>query len=213
MIYIIFFFSGYILGSLPIGFLLVSKLRRIDLSSSGSGNVGGFNAYDVTKSRSIGTLVVLIDGLKGLIAALFAGSYFHGTFLIEAIALSGAVIGHNYPIWLRFKGGRGIATTCGGLFAIGVSYTIVWSLIWLVAYKARQDILKANVIAIIATPILIFLLPERTVQLLNMGDIPANQYMIFGVVLSLILLASHWRPMLDLFGLGKRNEQYRITRR
>ncbi|MEK6565125.1 MAG: glycerol-3-phosphate acyltransferase, partial [Bacteroidota bacterium] len=104
--------AGYLIGSIPTAFLVVKRTAGVDIRQSGSGNVGGYNAFTVTRSKSIGFVVGVLDGVKGLVA-VFVASLTGEMVSLQMLALFGAVLGHNYPVWLRFKGGRGLATACG----------------------------------------------------------------------------------------------------
>jgi glycerol-3-phosphate acyltransferase PlsY len=97
-------------------------------------------------------------------------------------------------VWLKFRGGRGLATAAGGMFAIGVSYTIVWCMIWLVLFKLNNDILKASVIAIMLTPLMLLIIPSTFIDLMMVYKISATDYRIFSFIISGILLLGHWQP-------------------
>jgi glycerol-3-phosphate acyltransferase PlsY len=192
------FFSiigGYLLGSVPTAYLIVRRSKGIDIRNNGSGNVGAYNSYDVTQSKSIGIIVGLLDGLKGFIVAYASGPLLGGSFVIQSAALCAALLGHNYPIWLRFHGGRGLAPAAGGMCAIGLSYTLVWGLTWVLAYMSVKDILKANIVAIILSPIVLMLIPALWIQLLMMRNISATDYIVFSSIMSGIHLLSHWGPL------------------
>ncbi len=195
MIVIISILAGYLVGSIPTAYLVVRLMSGLDVRTQGSKNVGAFNAYDVTKSKRTGILVGILDGVKGLAIAVTAGQILGGSFWIQSSALLGGIIGHNYPLWLRFHGGRGLSTAAGGVFAIGVSYTIVWCLIWFISSKIFKDILNMNLIAIILTPIFILLLPSAWIEALMARAVSVPDYRIFSFILSGILLISHWDAM------------------
>lgn len=188
--YVFSLLGGYLVGSIPIGYLLVKYRSRLDLRDSGSRNVGALNAGVVSGSKSLGITVGVLDGVKGL-AAVTASWLITGSFWISAVALIGAVVGHNYPVWLKFKGGRGLATACGGLFAVGIGYTIVWCTLWSVLKWQRQSILRSNVIATLATPAILFLLPVQALSFLMVLPAEPAEYRIFCVCLSVVLLLSH----------------------
>jgi glycerol-3-phosphate acyltransferase PlsY len=183
--------AGYLIGSIPTAFLVVRHTAGVDIRQSGSGNVGGFNAFTVTRSKSIGYLVGVLDGVKGL-AAVFVAGLTGETVSLQMLALFGAVLGHNYPVWLRFKGGRGLATACGGLLLIGVSYTAVWCTLWILVYLLRKDILFANVLSLVLTPIILFLTPEVLASQLMTSSMQPLPYIEYLAVLSLVLLVSHF---------------------
>ena len=98
---------GYAIGSVPIGFLVAQRTRGVDLRRAGSGNVGAANVYRTT-SLGIAMAVMAADIAKGATAVLLAGDG------VAAVAAGGAaVVGHVYPVWLGFHGGKGVATACG----------------------------------------------------------------------------------------------------
>ena len=117
---------GYVLGSIPFGLILTRVFRAGDLRSIGSGNIGATNVLRTgRKGLAAGTL--LLDMGKGLVAVLLAWR-----FLPEAVSLAaaGAILGHCFPAWLRFRGGKGVATLMGvalGLaWPIGLAYAVTW---------------------------------------------------------------------------------------
>jgi glycerol-3-phosphate acyltransferase PlsY len=196
--YLISIFGGYLFGSIPTAYLVVLRRAALDIRKTGSGNVGGFNSYNVTRSKKIGILVGIMDGLKGFIVAAVAGQILGGSFWIQSAALCGALIGHNYPCWLRFRGGRGLAPAAGGMFAMGISYTIIWCATWVVAFETVNDILKANIAAIILAPIILLIIPSGWIDAVMVRYISATDYRVFTFILSGILLLSHWHPLNEI---------------
>jgi glycerol-3-phosphate acyltransferase PlsY len=188
--YVLSAVGGYVLGSLPLGYLLVRHHTRIDIRTSGSGNVGAFNAKVVTGSNTLGIVVGLLDAAKGLAAVAGAWLLF-GTFWSAGIALLASVIGHIAPVWLRFKGGRGLATACGGFFAVGLAFTIVWCTVWALCKWGKLSILHANLVAIIAAPLILLLLPSVALEATMTSGATASDYRTLGICLSAILLVSH----------------------
>lgn len=188
--YLLYFLGGYLLGSFPTAYLLVRKRAGLDIRFAGSGNVGSYNTYRVTGSLPMGVIVGLVDGAKGLIAVIAAVSI-GGEFWLVATALIGAVIGHNYPLWLKFKGGRGLATAAGGMLPIGVMYVIVWGLVWIVTKSLGRGILTANVFAILISPVLVYVSPDDVVLFFMTSNAPLGDYRILTLLLSIALLVSH----------------------
>jgi glycerol-3-phosphate acyltransferase PlsY len=185
------FVASYLLGSVPIAFLIVRKSSDVDIRSAGSGNAGGFNAYVVTQSRMIGITVGVLDALKGFIPVVVAGLVFQGSFLKQAIALFGAIGGHNYSFWLGFKGGRGLSTAAGGMFLLGFSYTLIWCTIWVIGRLLKRDILVSNLAAIFAAPLLLWLLPWDLVRRLIVSPVDSWTFLFFTCMLSAVLCLSH----------------------
>ncbi len=199
MIVIIGIFAGYLVGSIPTAYLIVRLRAGLDVRTQGSRNVGALNAYNVTQSKKTGIVVGILDGLKGLAVALAAGQLLGGSFWIQSLTLSGAIIGHNYPVWLRFHGGRGLSTAAGGMFAIGISYTIVWCLTWFISSKFFKGVLNVNLVAIILAPIILLMLPSAWIEAVMVRKVPATDYRFFSFILSGILLMSHWNAVKIFF--------------
>lgn len=117
---------GYLLGSIPFGLILTNLFGEGNLRSIGSGNIGATNVLR-TGNKGLAAATLLLDGAKGFLAVWLVERWFPGC---GGIAALGAVIGHCFPIWLRFKGGKGVATTLGVTLAlawpIGLAYAGVW---------------------------------------------------------------------------------------
>lgn len=195
--YILSVVGGYLVGSIPVGYLLVKQRSRLDIRSSGSGNVGAFNAGVVTGSASVGILVGVLDGVKGLLVT--AACWQLGGFWAAGLGLLASVLGHNYPLWLRFRGGRGLATACGGFFPIGLAYTIVWCTVWAVLKKTGQTILAANLLAVLATPVILLLLPGHAIEAVMTSQATAEEFRILAGLLSVVLYLRHhegWKELL-----------------
>ena len=189
--YCIFFFGGYLVGSIPTAYLFVLLKWGRDVRQAGSNKVGAYNAYDVSQSKSTGIIVGILDGLKGFLVALTAGQILGGGFWLQAVALLGTIIGHNYPVWLQFRGGRGLASAAGGLCAIGISYTLVWSAVWYAAFRSSKQIIAANLAAIMASPFILLVLPGKWLEFFMIRNISAGQYRLFVFLLSAVHLLSH----------------------
>jgi glycerol-3-phosphate acyltransferase PlsY len=124
-------FIGYLCGSIPFGLLLTKAAGMGDVRDIGSGNIGATNVLRTgNKGLAAGTL--LLDLFKGLAPVLAAGMIWTGDMsdVAKAFAAGGAVIGHCYPVWLKFKGGKGVATNAGVAFGlawpIGLAYAAIW---------------------------------------------------------------------------------------
>ncbi len=117
---------GYLLGSIPFGLLLTKFTGGGDIRSIGSGNIGATNVLR-TGRKGLAALTLLLDLLKGFVAVWLAQRFFAGS---EAVAAAGAFFGHLYPVWLNFKGGKGVATYAGIMFGLlwqgGVVYAVAW---------------------------------------------------------------------------------------
>jgi acyl phosphate:glycerol-3-phosphate acyltransferase len=106
---------AYLLGAIPSGYILVRCTEGKDIRSMGSGNIGATNVF--RKNRLIGVLTLILDAGKGYLAVLIAG-WLGGSIEWQALAAAAAIVGHVFTVWLRFKGGKGVATGCGAYLAL-----------------------------------------------------------------------------------------------
>ncbi|MGB9852297.1 MAG: glycerol-3-phosphate acyltransferase [Candidatus Kapaibacteriota bacterium] len=156
---------SYLLGSIPFAYIFVKIFAKRNVLKEGSGNVGAYNAFDITKSLPIAILVFLFDFLKGFVPILVANKFLPQNDFASLLAACSTVVGHNYSIFLLFKGGKGLATSFGVLFLVQPIITFIWFILWLVAYNfIKKDMDFANLIATILTPFASFLLPENFSQ-------------------------------------------------
>lgn len=153
MNYLISLTIGYLIGSFPTAFIILKKSHGLDITQTGSGNVGALNSYQVTKSKRIGLLVLIIDFLKGFLSVMLTILLFGPEFIFPILTITAAVFAHCYSPWLKFKGGKGLVTAAGGFFGLSIPVFVVWSILWSVFYLIRRDINLANLYASIITAI------------------------------------------------------------
>jgi acyl phosphate:glycerol-3-phosphate acyltransferase len=143
---VIGFVFGYLLGSVPFGLLLTRAAGIGDIRAIGSGNIGATNVLR-TGNKKLAAATLLCDGLKGT-AAVFLAHYALGPTPALAAGL-GAVVGHIFPVWLGFKGGKGVATYIGALLGLMPMLAAVFCGVWLVsAYISRYSSLSALIASI-----------------------------------------------------------------
>lgn len=145
---------GYLLGSIPFGIVLTRLSGGPDLRSIGSGNIGATNVLR-TGNKKLAALTLLGDMLKGTAAVLLAG-WLLGSREAALVAGFGAFIGHLFPVWLNFRGGKGVATYIGILIGLKLSIALIFAAIWLsIAYLTRYSSLSA-LTASLLTPLLLW---------------------------------------------------------
>jgi glycerol-3-phosphate acyltransferase PlsY len=140
---------GYLLGSIPFGLLLTKAAGGGDIRDIGSGNIGATNVLR-TGRKGLAALTLLLDLLKGLAAVLLAREFFAGS---EAIAAAGAFFGHLYPLWLKFKGGKGVATFAGIMFGLFWQGGVVYAVTWIGALAIFRFSSLAGLLASLMAPI------------------------------------------------------------
>ena len=156
---------GYLLGSIPFGVLITRFAGMGDLRAIGSGNIGATNVLR-TGRRDLAAATLVADCLKGTVAVLIASALFGPDGAM--IAGLGAFLGHVFPVWLKFKGGKGVATYLGVLIGLAVPSpswpaVLVFAVAWLAtAYFTRYSSLGALVATLITPLVLIFVFHDRT---------------------------------------------------
>lgn len=116
MLLVIAVVAAFLVGSIPFGYLIGQTFYRTDIRAAGSGNIGAMNALR-TLGRAGGAAVLVLDALKGFVPAFLAAAYFHSS-VVAAVVAAAAVLGHCFSPWLRWRGGKGVATSFGAIFAI-----------------------------------------------------------------------------------------------
>jgi glycerol-3-phosphate acyltransferase PlsY len=150
---VVAFLLGYLLGSIPFGLILTRLAGTKDLRSIGSGSIGATNVLRTgSKALAVGTL--LGDALKGTVAVVITGYY--GGPNAAMLAAFGAFLGHLYPVWLKFRGGKGVATYIGVLIGLFWPAAVIFCLMWLAtAFTTRYSSLSA-LIAAFVTPLFLW---------------------------------------------------------
>lgn len=141
--------TGYLLGSIPFGLILTRLAGAGDIRAIGSGNIGATNVLR-TGRKGLAALTLLLDGLKGA-AAVWICSYLSPMFApIGALA---AFVGHLYPVWLRFRGGKGVATLLGIALALSWKIGLILALVWLAAMALTRFSSVGGMAAAVAGPV------------------------------------------------------------
>jgi glycerol-3-phosphate acyltransferase PlsY len=153
MDYIFVIFIAYFLGSIPFGFVLTKIFLKKDIRDIGSGNIGATNALR-TGNKAIGFSTLILDVVKAVIPVIFIKYNFPEYIYIAALSV---FLGHVFPIWLKFKGGKGVATYLGILFSINIFFGIVFITSWLIVFFISKFSSLSSLIATLSIPIFIFL--------------------------------------------------------
>jgi glycerol-3-phosphate acyltransferase PlsY len=141
---------GYLLGSIPFGLVLTRFAGMGDLRAVGSGNIGATNVLR-TGRKDLAAATLLLDALKATVAVLLAAWAFGPSAALPAAA--GAFLGHVYPVWLRFRGGKGVATFLGGLVGVAWPAAIAFAVAWLAVAWATRYSSAAALTATVVSPI------------------------------------------------------------
>jgi acyl phosphate:glycerol-3-phosphate acyltransferase len=161
---------SYLLGSIPFGYLLVRIFRGEDVRRSGSGNIGATNV--ARKSRGLGVLTLLLDAAKGFlavqVAALICRFPEHEPRLYRVMALSAllAIVGHMFPVWLGFRGGKGVATALGAFLRFSAASVLIAIIIFFVVVLVSRRISLGSIVTAALFPVVAsFFLPRDVLTL------------------------------------------------
>lgn len=186
---------GYLLGSIPFGYLLTRLAGGVDLRKSGSGSTGATNVLR-TGRKGLALATLLLDGGKGALAAYIGTDWGPD---IQVVAAGAAVLGHIFPVWLLFRGGKGVATTLGVVLFVSWPVGVAACLIWLaVAFFTRYSSLS-SMVAVLAAPVLLWLM----LSFQRDGNLPPElpglpQHVDLLAVLAVVVIARHYANILRL---------------
>ena len=141
--------TSYLIGSIPFGFILTKIFLKKDIRNIGSGNIGATNALR-TGNKSLGYATLLLDVLKAIIPVIYTKLNYPDYIFITSMFV---FIGHVFPLWLKFKGGKGVAPYVGILFSINLIYGIVFVSIWIITFLISKYSSLASLIASFTIPI------------------------------------------------------------
>jgi glycerol-3-phosphate acyltransferase PlsY len=170
---------------------------RIDIRTAGSGNVGTLNSLQVTGSRLVGAVVLVVDVVKGALSVVTATAIFGSDFAYSSTAGILSVLGHNYPVWLGFKGGRGLATAAGVMIPLSAVVIVAWGLLWVPAFLALRNVNVGNAIATSVLILLAWILPEATLAEVLPENLAVGAFRIFATLILIVILAKHVEPVTD----------------
>jgi glycerol-3-phosphate acyltransferase PlsY len=159
-VYLITAVASYLLGTIPFGYILVRIFRGEDVRASGSGNIGATNV--ARTSPALGAVTLILDSGKGLAAVALARAFFGGEpgkLLLTVAALS-AIVGHMYPVWLKFRGGKGVATSLGSFALIAPKSVVCLAALFLVIVAATRYVSLGSVVAAAVFPALVWIFHE-----------------------------------------------------
>ena len=165
---------SYLMGSIPFGLILTKIFLKKDIREIGSGNIGATNVLR-TGNKLIGYLTLILDVLKAIIPVIYIKINFPELVYISSLSV---FIGHVFPIWLKFKGGKGVATYVGILFSINYFLAIIFVVSWLIIFFISKYSSLGSILSTLLIPIFIFL-----------NSSYENQY--FFIIMFVLILYTH----------------------
>ena len=147
---------SYLMGSIPFGFLLTKLFLKKDIREIGSGNTGATNVLR-TGNKTIGYATLILDIVKAITPIIYVKFYFPEFLYITSLC---TFLGHVFPIWLKFKGGKGVATYVGILFAINIYFGLVFITTWLITFALSKFSSLSSLTASFSVPIYLLILTQ-----------------------------------------------------
>ena len=173
MDYIITSSISYLFGSIPFGYLFTKILLKKDIRNVGSGNIGATNVLR-TGNKSLGYLTLILDIAKAVVPVIYIKFNYPDLVYISALC---AFLGHLFPIWLKFKGGKGVATFVGILISINIYYALVFGIVWTLTFLISRYSSLSSLFASISIPIYLLII--------NQGNI------IFFIIMFVLIFYTH----------------------
>ena len=139
---------SYLMGSIPFGFILTKIFLKKDIRDIGSGNIGATNALR-TGIKAIGYATLVLDISKAIIPVIYTKIYFPELIFVASLC---AFLGHVFPIWLKFKGGKGVATYVGILFSINILFALIFAISWIITFVFTKYSSLSSLIGSLSLP-------------------------------------------------------------
>ena len=161
MDYLVVGFCSYLMGSIPFGFLLTKLILKKDIREIGSGNIGATNVLR-TGNRYIGYITLILDIAKAIIPVIYIKITNLDYIFITSLCV---FLGHVFPIWLKFKGGKGVATYLGILFSLNLIYGLIFISVWLITFLFSKFSSLSSILATLSIPIYLIIFEDNNYNL------------------------------------------------
>jgi glycerol-3-phosphate acyltransferase PlsY len=190
--------SSYLLGSIPFGYILVRIFRGQDVRKTGSGNIGATNVSRT--SPILGALTLLLDALKGFAAVALARAWYPDQKMLLGLAAFMATAGHVFPLWLKFKGGKGVATAFGAFLLVAPTTILLMIGVFAIVAALSRQVSLASIVTVALFPLVAWILNSNP-------DTP--QMLAFMAAASILIIAKHHENMKRLLAGTEPRMQWR----
>jgi len=169
---------SYLLGSVPIGYLIAKGLKGIDIRKSGSGNIGATNVARVV-GKGAGLVTLLLDCLKGYVAVAAIPMLAGNSAILKILCALCVIAGHNWTLFLRFRGGKGVATTAGVFIGLAPMVFLSCFCVWIIIFVVFKYVSLASILAAVSLPLFMCLYKKPV------------SWQVFGVILAVVGIVRH----------------------
>jgi len=157
--------AGYLIGTIPSAYIIRRLSSGKDITDEGSGNVGARNLYEVTGSKWLGISALVLDALKGVVAVWIATIMYGDLFAAKAFIGMGVIVGHNFNVFLKGKGGRGLATALGLGLMMNPLMVFTWFVMYLIGYFVlKRDVAVGSMAGTIGVAVFAYSLPDLAID-------------------------------------------------
>lgn len=209
--YILISILSYLIGAVPFAFILVKLFHKKDITLEGSGNSGAMNGYEVTNNKAIGVIIFVLDFLKAYTLLSVLSQYFDDVMILR-LAASFVVLGHNYSIFIRFNGGRGLSPAAGAISF----FNIYGVLMWLLMFFTSKKIFSSNVhistaIGLFGANIMLWASPEEMLRIFEIYHVQdLSDFRTLYILISIFIISKLIKPMREFVNEDENIENPKI---
>ena len=197
--YLLIFAMAYLLGSISFSYIFIKKFHNKDLRNEGSGNLGMLNSYEASKDKVLTFAILLLDMTKAIYCIALVNLLFYESYLIGTIIAGiGIILGHNWNIFLRFRGGRGLAPAAGISFVVNFYPLIIWLASWTISKAFTKNIHISNCISSILTIAILWISPSDLIFSFDSWEsITPDALRILFTAINILIILSHYKVLIE----------------
>lgn len=197
--YLLIFAMAYLLGSISFSYIFIKKFHNKDLRNEGSGNLGMLNSYEASKDKVLTFAILMLDMTKAIYCIALVNLLFYESYLIGTIIAGiGIILGHNWNIFLRFRGGRGLAPAAGISIVVNFYPLIIWLASWTISKAFIKNIHISNCISSILTIAILWISPSDLIFSFDSWNyITPDALRILFTAINILIILSHYKVLIE----------------
>lgn len=197
--YLLIFAMAYLLGSISFSYIFIKKFHKKDLRNEGSGNLGMLNSYEACKDKVLTFAILMLDMTKAIYCIALVNLLFYESYLIGTIIAGiGIILGHNWNIFLRFRGGRGLAPAAGISIVVNFYPLIIWLASWAISKAFTKNIHISNCISSILTIAILWISPSDLIFSFDSWEnITPDALRILFTAINILIILSHYKVLIE----------------